>query len=68
MALPALTCVALKARCQQIGARVSGPKPDLIERLLRAADPLNSCDHPSGDGARTACRATLTVRSGTKRS
>eukprot|EP00972_Heterocapsa_arctica_P097204 14341543-Heterocapsa_arctica.AAC.1 len=46
MALQALTCVALKARCRQIGARVSGRKADLIERLQRAADPLNSCDHP----------------------
>eukprot|EP00972_Heterocapsa_arctica_P098913 14594701-Heterocapsa_arctica.AAC.1 len=48
MALQAMTCVALKSRCEQIGASVSGLKPDLIGRLLKVAEPLNSCDRPRG--------------------
>eukprot|EP00972_Heterocapsa_arctica_P059371 8755216-Heterocapsa_arctica.AAC.1 len=46
MALQAMTCVTLKAWCKDIGVKTGGPKSDLIGRLLRAADPLNSCDHP----------------------
>eukprot|EP00972_Heterocapsa_arctica_P042810 6312789-Heterocapsa_arctica.AAC.1 len=41
-----MTCVTLKARRKDIGAKTGGLRSDLISRLLRAADPLNSCDHP----------------------
>eukprot|EP00972_Heterocapsa_arctica_P086025 12677142-Heterocapsa_arctica.AAC.1 len=49
MALQAMTCVTLKVRCKQIGAKTGGPKADLVGRLLQVADPLNSCDHPQAE-------------------
>eukprot|EP00972_Heterocapsa_arctica_P044660 6589940-Heterocapsa_arctica.AAC.1 len=49
MALQAMTCVTLKARRKQIGVKTGGLKADLVGRLLRVADLLNSCDHPKGE-------------------
>eukprot|EP00972_Heterocapsa_arctica_P063420 9358680-Heterocapsa_arctica.AAC.1 len=44
-----MTCVALKARCKNIGAKAGGSKSDLIGRLMRVAGPLNSCDRPKAE-------------------
>eukprot|EP00972_Heterocapsa_arctica_P008878 1302871-Heterocapsa_arctica.AAC.1 len=46
MAKQAMTFVALKERCKQLGCTVSGRKEELVARLQRAADLLNCCDHP----------------------
>eukprot|EP00972_Heterocapsa_arctica_P081728 12045573-Heterocapsa_arctica.AAC.1 len=63
-----MTCVDLKERCKQLGCTVSGRKAELVARVQRPVDPLNSCDRPKAQWrwGPMGGRATPTAPSATR--